>query len=109
MLTTNARTCVTGPAAMSVVIAAGKRRIALGVSSLALSAALAAAPAASHAATVVVGGNPGNVGACAALGATINGLEGQAANNPKAASGLQQAADALKGVATAQGCLVSPA
>lgn len=53
-------------------------------------------------------GNPGNVVACAALGATINGLEGYAATNPKAASGLQQAADALKGAALAQGCFVSP-
>ena len=72
-------------------------------------AALAAAPAASHAATVVVGGSPFNAGSCAALGATINGLEGQAASNPKAATGLQQTADALKTTAVAQGCFVSPA
>jgi hypothetical protein len=91
---------------MSVIVGAGKGRVAVVASALAV---LAAAPAASHAATVVIGGSPFNAASCAALGASINGLEGQAASNPKAAAGLQQTAGALKTTAVAQGCFVSPA
>jgi hypothetical protein len=79
------------------------RRLAGGLAAVAAAAALV--PTAASAATVVIGGSPTNAAICATLGAQINGLEGQAASNPKAAS-LQQTANTLKVIASGAGCYV---